>query len=89
MMTSEHHDAVDTGVNQRRQLELAVETAQKTTGMATRQKSSTLLESAYKSIEDARRLSQADELSALDEEFLHQQLERLNECQHQLDEAQR
>ncbi|XBO85322.1 DUF2564 family protein [Bacillus licheniformis] len=37
-MTSEHHDDLETGFNQRKQLEIAVETAQKTTGMATRQK---------------------------------------------------
>ncbi|WP_412095192.1 DUF2564 family protein, partial [Bacillus haynesii] len=76
------------GFNQRKQLEIAVETAQKTTGMATRQKSSTLLKSAYQSIEDARQLSQTEELSALDEDFLNEQLNILNSCQHQLDESQ-
>ena len=50
-----------------RQLEIAVETAQKTTGMATRGKSKTLADSAYQSIEDARQLSQAEELAALDD----------------------
>lgn len=89
IMNQEHHDAILTGYNQRKQLELAVETAQKTTGMATRQKSSTLMKSAYRSIEDARQLSQTEELSALDGEFLSQQLDILNECEHQLDEAQR
>ncbi|EWH21973.1 DUF2564 family protein [Bacillus haynesii] len=87
-MKSEHHDDLETGFNQRKQLEIAVETAQKTTGMATRQKSSTLLKSAYQSIEDARQLSQAEELSALDEDFLNEQLNILNSCQHQLDESQ-
>jgi len=88
IMTSEHRDDLETGFNQRKQLEIAVETAQKTTGMATRQKSSTLLKSAYQSIEDARQLSQAEELSALDEAFLNEQLNILNDCQHQLDESQ-
>ncbi|MFN2745664.1 MULTISPECIES: DUF2564 family protein [Bacillus] len=87
-MKSERHDDINTGFNQRKQLELAVETAQRTTGMATRQNSSTLLKSAYQSIEDARKLSQSEELSALDEDFLHQQLAILNNCEHQLDEAQ-
>jgi len=88
IMNSEHRDDLITGFNQRKQLEIAVETAQKTTGMATRQKSSTLLKSAYQSIEDARQLSQAEELSALDEDFLNEQLNILNDCQHQLDESQ-
>lgn len=38
-MKSDHRDDLETGFNQRKQLEIAVETAQKTTGMATRQKS--------------------------------------------------
>ncbi|KAA6451742.1 DUF2564 family protein [Bacillus swezeyi] len=87
-MNSEHRGDIKTGFNQRKQLEAAVETAQKTTGMATRQNSSTLLKSAYQSIEDARQLSQEEELSELDQDFLNQQLAILNDCQHQLDEAQ-
>lgn len=87
-MKSDHRDDLETGFNQRKRLEIAVETAQKTTGMATRQKSSTLLKSAYQSIEDARQLSQAEELAALDEDFLNEQLNILNDCQHQLDESQ-
>ncbi|TWM28579.1 hypothetical protein CHCC14821_2087 [Bacillus paralicheniformis] len=47
-----------------------------------------MLKSAYQSIEDARQLSQAEELSALDEDFLNEQLNILNDCQHQLDESQ-
>ncbi|MBU5263293.1 DUF2564 family protein [Bacillus atrophaeus] len=82
-MESNFHEE---GFTDKRQLELAVETAQKTTGMATRDQSTTLLESAYQSIADARELSQSEELAALDSDFLHTQHQLLDQCQHQLDE---
>ncbi|MGM0746559.1 MAG: DUF2564 family protein [Bacillota bacterium] len=82
-MESNFHEE---GFTDKRQLELAVETAQKTTGMATREQSTTLLESAYQSIADARELSQSEELAALDSDFLHKQHQLLDQCQHQLDE---
>ncbi|MHC8659794.1 DUF2564 family protein [Bacillus sp. Bwzl_19] len=74
------------GLTDKRQLELAVETAQKTTAAATRGQNSTLLESAYQAIQDARTMSQSSELQALDQDFLQQQRMLLDDCQHQLDE---
>ncbi|MCC9020895.1 DUF2564 family protein [Bacillus nakamurai] len=74
------------GLTDKRQLELAVETAQKTTGAATRGQNSTLVDSAYQAIQDARTMSQSSELEALDQNFLQQQRMLLDDCQHQLDE---
>ncbi|MFP7230472.1 DUF2564 family protein [Bacillus subtilis] len=86
-MTSEFHQEDRTGFTDKRQLELAVETAQKTTGAATRGQSMTLVDSAYQAIEDARELSHSEELAALDDpEFIQQQQQLLDDCQHQLDE---
>ncbi|MBK4203357.1 DUF2564 family protein [Bacillus subtilis] len=86
-MTSEFHDEDQTGFTDKRQLELAVETAQKTTGAATRGQSTILVDSAYQAIEDARELSQSEELAALDDpEFVQQQQQLLDDSQHQLDE---
>lgn len=85
-MTSEFHNEDQTGFTDKRQLELAVETAQKTTGAATGQ-SKTLVDSAYQAIEDARELSQSEELAALDDpEFVKQQQQLLDDSEHQLDE---
>lgn len=89
-MNSEFHDEDQTGFTDKRRLELAVETAQKTTGAATRGRSSTVLNSAYQAIEDARELSLSQELAALDDpEFVQRQQRLLDACQHQLDEFQK
>ncbi|KAF1679896.1 DUF2564 family protein [Bacillus mexicanus] len=86
-MTSEFHNEDQIGFTDKRQLELAVETAQKTTGAATRGRSTTLVDAAYQAIEDARELSQSEELTALDDsEFVQQQQQLLDDSQHQLDE---
>ncbi|MEC3611379.1 DUF2564 family protein [Bacillus velezensis] len=77
------------GLTDKRQLELAVETAQKTTGAATRGQNSTLAESAYQAIQDARTMSQSSELQALDQGFLQKQRMLLDDCQHQLDEFEK
>lgn len=87
LVTSEFHNEDQTGFTDKRQLELAVETAQKTTGAATRGQSKTLVDSAYQAIEDARELSQSEELAALDDpEFVKQQQQLLDDSAHQLDE---
>lgn len=77
------------GLTDKRQLELAVETAQKTTGAATWGQNSTLVESAYQAIQDARTMSQSSELQALDQDFLQKQRMLLDDCQHQLDEFEK
>lgn len=77
------------GLTDKRQLELAVETAQKTTGAATQGQNSTLVESAYQAIQDARTMSQSSELQALDQDFLQKQRMLLDDCQHQLDEFEK
>ncbi|WP_316275788.1 DUF2564 family protein [Bacillus velezensis] len=77
------------GLTDKRQLELAVETAQKTTGAATRGQNSALVESAYQAIQDARTMSQSSELQALDQDFLQKQRMLLDDCQHQLDEFEK
>ncbi|PAC77802.1 DUF2564 family protein [Bacillus velezensis] len=77
------------GLTDKRQLELAVETAQKTTGAATRGQNSTLVGSAYQAIQDARTMSQSSELQALDQDFLQKQRMLLDDCQHQLDEFEK
>ncbi|MBG9767808.1 DUF2564 family protein [Bacillus vallismortis] len=86
-MTSEFHEEEQTGFTDKRQLELAVETAQKTTGAATRGQSTTLADAAYQAIEDARELSQSEELTTLDDpQFVEQQQQLLDDSEHQLDE---
>ncbi|WP_243385187.1 DUF2564 family protein [Bacillus kexueae] len=76
------------GFNNRKQLEVAVDAAEKMVGSATMSMDKDLIQSAEHAIADARQLFN-EYSNDYDEAFLEEQQQKLTRCEHQLQEAKR
>lgn len=74
------------GFNERKQLELAVQAAEKMVGSATMSMDPEAIQTAERSISDARTLFQQCQ-NEYDQPFLTEQHEKLNQCEHQIQKA--
>ncbi|MBD1381626.1 DUF2564 family protein [Bacillus sp. IB182487] len=85
------HSGLVSGFNGLQQYELAVKAAQKMTGYATMSMDPESIEHAYQAIKDANTLYQQMGLdqTGVDQEFLSAQHQLLNQCSHQLEEAEK
>lgn len=87
MPNLEHDGGFISGFNERKQLELAIQAAEKMVGSATMSMDPETRESAERCILDARQL--LDQYSnSLDASFLKEQEKKLHQCEHQLREAE-
>ncbi|WP_243290817.1 DUF2564 family protein [Bacillus sp. FJAT-47783] len=74
------------GFNERKQLELAVQAAEKMVGSATMSMDPEAIQTAERSISDARKMFQQCN-NEYDQSFLSEQNEKLKHCEHQLQKA--
>ncbi|WP_044896308.1 DUF2564 family protein [Bacillus alveayuensis] len=84
-----NHTHLISGFNERKQLQLAVQAAQKMVGEATMNMDPELMDDAKRAISDAKRLydSFVHNISEFDQDFLEKQNQLLQKCEHQLEEA--
>lgn len=84
------HTNLISGFNERKQLELAVDAAQKMVGYATMRMDPEGINDAKRAIQDAKILYQnfLNNNTGVDQQFLNEQIKRLSECEHQLQEAE-
>lgn len=82
-----NHTGLISGMNEIAQLEASVKAAQKMVGAATMQMDPEAMENAEKAINDAKALMNKTSETGYDQDFLTQQQQLLDQCQHQLSEA--
>jgi len=86
-----NHTDLISGLNERKQLELAVQSAQKMVGYATMRMDPEGMNDAKRAIQNAKDLYEAflNKNTGVEDEFLSEQKNLLVECEHQLQEAKR
>lgn len=82
-----NHTGLISGMNELKQIEMSVKAAQKMVGSATMQLDPEAMQHAENAIQDARDLMNRSLKTGVDEEFLSNQQQLLEQCEHQLSEA--
>ncbi|PMC39263.1 DUF2564 domain-containing protein [Bacillus sp. UMB0899] len=82
-----NHTGLISGMNEIAQIEASVKAAQKMVGAATMQMDPEAMNNAEKAINDAKALMNQTSSTGFDQDFLTQQQQLLDQCQHQLSEA--
>jgi glycine cleavage system protein P-like pyridoxal-binding family len=82
-----NHTDLISGMNELSQIEMSVKAAQKMVGSATMQLDPEAIHHAENAIRDAKEIMNRSPKTGVDQEFLLKQQELLNQCEHQLSEA--
>ncbi len=82
-----NHTGLISGMNDIGQLEASVKAAQKMVGAATMQMDPEALKNAQNAIQDAKEIMNRTAETGFDQDFLSKQQQLLEQCEHQLLEA--
>lgn len=84
-----NHTGLISGMNEINQIEMSVKAAQKMVGSATMQLDPEAIQHAQHAIRDARDLMGRSTKTGVDQDFLSNQQQLLEQCEHQLTEAKK
>ncbi|MDQ0228834.1 DUF2564 family protein [Metabacillus malikii] len=83
-----NHTGLISGLNDIQQIKMSVKAAQKMVGSATMQLDPEAIQRAEEAIQDARNIMNRSQHTGYDEDFIQEQSSLLQQCEHQLSEAQ-